>query len=407
VSEQGFARTLRELRERRGVTQGQVAQAMKVSRPTIAQWEAGRHLPSPERAVNLDEFLGADGALTRIVENERGTATATASTASAPGMSGTDLLAVFRDVEAALDRFLIRADDGRPLGWRHNMQRPDGPPTPVATAYGIRATLLLEEAKVAELRPLARQLRDRALPDGGWAASAQTRSRPEAIAAVVDAIARVDAASDVDQILQQLDATLDEIAWQRPFIMTTVLETVLDLQPASALASRLLRGLLDSRRPAVDGMRWSVKAEPGLVSPEPSALHTARAVSVLARARSMGAVAGDLAGEVDDALGNAAGWLLRQPDIDNTTENLRRTVEGRPEHLYLRHFTPAHVARALLLTGESVGHPVVVQALRRVGDHFDRENSVWRWSSGDLPVWMTFDAIAALRLAALASFRLR
>jgi hypothetical protein len=31
--------------------------------------------------------------------------------------------------------------------------------------------------------------------------------------------------------------------------------------------------------------------------------------------------------------------------------------------------------------------------------------ALWAWGNGDLPIWMTFDAIEALRLASLAADR--
>src|SRR5688500_16775220 len=65
---------------------------------------------------------------------------------------------------------------------------------------------------------------------------------------------------------------------KRPFIMATVLETVLDLRPDSPFAADLIRKLLASRRPhsGIDAVRmlWCQKADDRLADPEPSVVHT-------------------------------------------------------------------------------------------------------------------------------------
>ncbi|MGO4417248.1 helix-turn-helix domain-containing protein [Streptomyces sp. MCAF7] len=49
---------LRELRLRRGLTQGQLAAALGCSRAAVSTWETGRGLPRPERLRQLAEFFG-------------------------------------------------------------------------------------------------------------------------------------------------------------------------------------------------------------------------------------------------------------------------------------------------------------------------------------------------------------
>lgn len=402
-----FGRSLKDLREQRGATQADVAQAVGVSRPMIAQWEAGRHLPSPDRSKALDDYLHAHGALRQIVDHARKEASAEAASPSSAGAAtGANLLTVFREVEGALVDYLVRDDDRRPLGWRQDLQLRDRPPTPVATAFGVKAVLLLEEAVKVDLGSLGQHLLGDATDDGGWSMTLQRAPRPEAIAVVIDAIVRIDPTVDLSGPLQALEDSFDAVAWRRPFIMATALETLLDMRPESDMATKLMRGLLENRMSfGPDGLKlWSQKTEPGLASPFPSVLHTARAVGVLARARSEGAVPEELAGEVEDALGTAVEWLGVRPNLENTTENIRRTIGGRDELVSVRHFTPALVARAMVLAGEPVTNPAVIHALGQLWAFYDREHSLWRWSNGDLPIWMTFDAIAALRLAALAAF---
>ncbi len=49
---------VRELRASRGLTQGELAAAMKVSRQTINAIETGRYLPSLPLAIELCRFFG-------------------------------------------------------------------------------------------------------------------------------------------------------------------------------------------------------------------------------------------------------------------------------------------------------------------------------------------------------------
>jgi transcriptional regulator with XRE-family HTH domain len=378
-----------------------VARAVSVSRATIAQWEASSHLPSAAKLALLDAFLEADGALSKLAGQEREGARSGA--APEPGQAGTTLLEVFRQVDQALDQKLQRDERGRPLGWCHNLQMPDKP-SPFSTAYGIKAALLIEEVHRSEIGSLAARLNEMSQA-GGWAATSQGAPRPEAIAVVVDALVRVDLTADIDERFRQLEASVDETTRQRPSLLATILETVLDLRPDSAFALDLIRSLLDSRHPhGPDNLLlWSQKNEPGLAYPQPSSLHTARAVCVLARAEGAN-VADEVRSDIDEALGAAVGWLARRTDLDLTSEPVVRRTGARSEVLYLRHFTASWVARALLLAGEPVSHPAVKEALRQTWTSFSPEHALWRWESGDLPIWMTFDGIATLRLAALAGF---
>ena len=49
---------VRQLRQDRGLSQGQLAQALRVSRQTINAIETGRYLPSLPLAVALSRFFG-------------------------------------------------------------------------------------------------------------------------------------------------------------------------------------------------------------------------------------------------------------------------------------------------------------------------------------------------------------
>ena len=47
---------IKELRERAGLSQKEVAAIVKVSRPTVSEWEHGKKKPSEERLKKLAEF---------------------------------------------------------------------------------------------------------------------------------------------------------------------------------------------------------------------------------------------------------------------------------------------------------------------------------------------------------------
>src|SRR5262245_10657819 len=391
-----FGDELRARREQRNLTQADVAARLGVKRETISHWESGRHLPARKRLDALDAVLAGGDVLQGLAAQEReGPPPIHRSTES--------LLAGSRRAQAALERHLQRDEDGRPLGWCHNLQSPR-PPTPVSTAHGIRALLLIDETSTAKLGQLGDQLYDMARPDGGWATNDQMQSRPEAMALVIDALVRIDPKADVGHHLHMLEERLDDVAWRRPMILAAVLQTLLDLRPEAPLTHTVLRALLDNRQAeGPGGVRlWTQKIEAGLADPRPSIVHCARAVEVLARARRLGVIVSELAGEADDVLGTVVGWLRAQRVFEPTTEFINRPG-SHGDNLYFRNFTSAWVVRALLLNDTPPEHPALVAALRQVWREFNDNRALWRWSNGDLPIWMTFDGIAALRLTALAS----
>ena len=61
------------------------------------------------------------------------------------------------------------------------------------------------------------------------------------------------------------------------------------------------------------------------------------------------------------------------------------------------------MVKALVSVGLPASHPSVSAAVNRVWSDYSIDDALWSWNNGDLPVWMTFDAIDALRLAALAA----
>ena len=55
-----FAKTLRKLRENKGLTQYQLGNQMFVNHSTIARWENGTRLPDATMITRLASVLGAD-----------------------------------------------------------------------------------------------------------------------------------------------------------------------------------------------------------------------------------------------------------------------------------------------------------------------------------------------------------
>ena len=77
--------------------------------------------------------------------------------------------------------------------------------------------------------------------------------------------------------------------------------------------------------------------------------------------------------------------------------------DGRIEQHYIRHFTAAWVVKALVSVGLPASHPAVSTAIGWIWTSYNEPAALWNWNNGDLPIWMTHDAIDALRLAALAA----
>jgi hypothetical protein len=195
-----------------------------------------------------------------------------------------------------------------------------------------------------------------------------------------------------------MERGLGDFEKSRPFILTTILETSLLLVPGSKLVEVLIDNLLAARRPYGDLLLWPEKAEPLLIAPNPSVAHTARAVRVLAGVQAIRP-----SGPVQEALEQATAWLTEPRDLHNAYEATERPVKGGLELVHIRHFTAAWVVKALVSVGVPATHPTVSSALAQIWNSYGGDAAtLWAWDNGDLPIWMTFDAIEALRLAHLA-----
>jgi hypothetical protein len=306
----------------------------------------------------------------------------------------------FRRIAAALRETLVtRGDD---MGWSQDLRKRAPYPTPVSTAYGLQTIILLEGFLAADLVPVVDFLRRTAAPGGGYAAEAQTAPRPEQTATVLDALHKVDGTAPFTAQIASMKKGLGAFERTRPFLLSRILETSARSGRDPDLIRAVTADLLAARRSFGGIALWAQKDEDDLVAPRPSVVHTALAVRAIVLARDALADDDQLCVQVSEAVEEAGAWLAEGQSLDNTSELIDRQLEDRVEYLYERHFTAAWVVKALVSLGFPATHPAVATAVGRVWQDYHRETALWRWSNGDLPVWLTFDAVEALYLAAFA-----
>jgi hypothetical protein len=314
------------------------------------------------------------------------------------------LLEEFRRVSQALRDSLLVGGEGTG-GWPHDLKKGSKPATPLATAFGLKTMLLLEGFLAPDLIPVAEQLRnsDRS---GGYAARVQKEPRPEVTAAVLGTLHRIDGTVKFDKQVAALKKNFGDFERTRPFVITTVLETSVQLNTDPRLTRSLVKDLLAARQSYGNLLLWPEKAEKDRRAPVPSIAHTARAVRALAQfqiAMPAARLPDSLDVEAQQAVDQAAAWLAEQQDLGNATEIIDRQLDDGVEQVYVRHFTPAWVVKALVSAGLPASDPSVSSAVTRIWQQYNREAALWTWRNGDRPVWMTLDAVEALRLAALAA----
>jgi hypothetical protein len=395
-----FTKTLRARRK----TIEQTAVALGVPAADVIRWAAGQELPPGPQAHALDEFLHARGTIQNLVTELQSTpdrAGRQVAPVPPPGRSAPTLFQTFQHVARALRDGLIRDSDGRPTGWPRDLRdlrMLSGKASAVATAFGIRTLLLLEDGLAADLVEVAQSLRTMARPGGGYASLGQSAARPDTTASVLSALRRTAVADNFDAHIAQMEKDLSDFEKCRPFILTTMLEAGLLLNSGAKLTEMLVDSLLAARRPYGDHLLWPEKTEPLLIDPDPSVAHTARAVRVLANVQTIRPSV-----QVRESLDQAVAWLLEQRDLRNAYEVIERPVDGRFEPVHVRHFTAAWMVKALVSAGVPAVHPSVSNAVAQIWNSYAGDTvALWAWDNGDLPIWMTYDAVDALRLANLA-----
>jgi hypothetical protein len=395
---QAFGAELTKTLHLRHETLEQVAASLTVPLAEIARWAEGQGLPSEPQAHVLDDYLRARGVIRNLITELRSRPDSPGprlASVPLPSPSAPTLLQIFQNVADALRGCLVKDAHGKPVGWPRDLRDLSGEATAIATAYGIRTMILLENGLAADLVPVADSLMKTARPGGGFAGREQSGPSPEATAAVLSALRRIAVTEDFDAHIAQLESGLGDFEKSRPFILTTMLEACLLLGPGTKLMETLVDSLLAARRPYGDLLLWPEKAEPLLLDPASSVAHTALAVRALASAQ---AIRPD--NKVQEALEQAAAWLIEQRDLHDAYE-----VTDRPTDLvYVRHFTAAWVVKALVSVGVPASHPAIGNAEAQVWKSYGGDTTaLWAWENGELPIWMTFDAIEALRLTHLAA----
>jgi hypothetical protein len=378
----------------------QAATELAIPPAEVARWAAGQDLPSEPAARALDEYLTARGAIQNFVIELRSKpdrAGPRLVPVPLPGSSAPTLLHTFRNVAQALRACLIRDADGKPMGWPRDLRELSGKATPASTAYGIKTLLLLEDGLATDVIQLAESLRKMALPKGGFKNLEQAGPRPEVTAAVLNALRRIAVTEDFGTHIALMASGLGDFEKYRPFILTTMMEASLLLEPGTKLMEILIDSLLAARRPHGDQLLWQEKAAPLLIEPAPSVAHTARAIRVLANVQAIRP-----ASQVQEALEQAVAWLIDQHDLHNAYEVIERPVDDGLEPVHIRHFTAALVVKALVSAGVPAAHPSVSSAVAQIWKSYSDTATLWAWDNGDLPIWMTLDAVEALRLANLA-----
>jgi hypothetical protein len=322
------------------------------------------------------------------------------------------VLTEFRRVAAALRETMTTGPYGR--GWAQDLRAESQTPklpTPMSTSYGLKAIMLIEGhlaadlAEVAESIPeLARALLENSADERpGFAARTQQQPSPEGTATVLSVLHQVNGTAVFDAELDVLSASMEQpVERSRPYILATLLETSAQLGRRPELTNQIVAALLAARRQFHGWRLWSQRAEEGLVAPAPSVPHTARSVRALVLA--LGSSLDDaLRTSVIEAIDEAAAWLAEGQNLEGTSELIERQSDHGPTGvMYLRHYTAAWVVKALVSAGLSSRHAAVSAALAKIWADFHPDIGLWRWSNGEMPVWMTADSVEALRLAALS-----
>lgn len=389
---------LKRLRLVAGHSQQAVADAVHVKRATVSQWESGRFPPSPGKLQRLDEFFGVAGALVDLAGLSAAAPRDVIPEAPLPE-SGPTLAQVFDAVaDRVVDAVLRDPDDAECVGWSQAIGRGTRP-SPWSTAFALRTLLLLDRADV-DLPAIARTM-GRRQHGGGWSNRELDVPRPDVTAVVLGTLTRVGRgdAANLDAAWEWLTTSMDESDHRRTFVLSTVLENLAQLQPEHPFVTELVRLLLATRMDFGGLHAWAANSAAGPDRVEPSVAHTARAVVALRTAAAFVDRP-----EAEDAIGRGVEWLAADRNDDGITEILRIDPDRRHLDVPVDHFTSAHVIRAL------VGYPGVPRirlegAFETLWKSYVPAEGLWAWrQDGRLPIWMSHDAVAALRAAALAGF---
>jgi hypothetical protein len=206
--------------------------------------------------------------------------------------------------------------------------------------------------------------------------------------------------SVVRQLEQMMSADVDPVGMRSITVLSSVICTLVEVSPESAkigeLAGLLVQGAIEQSSSG-EGRRvaWGQTTARDSAASVP---HTARAVWALVKMHDAGITVGAPADKVLDA---GLDWLSHVDDLELVNEMLRREIvqPGGGEAmdmLYISHFTPAWVARALM--GRRVDEHITQlrRCVQAVLAH--QEKGVWKWKDPQgKPIWMTYQGVMVLR----------
>lgn len=308
----------------------------------------------------------------------------------------------FHEILDGTERQLLRFYRCRPrggvvvCGWSQ-FYGDDVPPSAIGSSYGLRIAMALDVRDLTiDRHRVIESILSLQRSGGGWSASTQRDvGRPEVTAWVLGALipAGLEAATReelVSTLEQMLDERRDPVGMRNTCVVTAAVSTLALFAPKSPrlpeLVERLVQGTVGG---AQAKPRWGAVLQDRLG--HTSAPHTARAIVALHRAAAVLSNGRDLKQQAREA----AEWLCEDLDLSGTEEQIRRPHQDEIDGLYVYHFTPAWVARALMLEGHDPmrSDPLraAVQAVVR-----SQERGTWRWHDME-PIWMAYQGVSVLR----------
>jgi hypothetical protein len=291
-------------------------------------------------------------------------------------------------------------------GWQQflNMSKPPGA---VGSAYGLRLALALDiHHPEVDRADIVRSILAVQHGNGGWAARSQRQSRgqPEITAFVLPALVRAGLATSTREALvatmeRMLHPTAD-LGLALTTVVTVSLAALVEVAPASPRVPELVAVLARGAQHVPGGaslrMAWGEFTNGSPTAP--SAPHTARAVVALRRVVRAGA---DRDGAAARCAAAGVEWLRHNVNYECFEEPVRRYEGEDTDVLAVGHFTPAWIARALLVAADdgsvaAADMDVLVPAVRAV--LASQTDGIWYWHGGpSQPIWMTYQGVTVLR----------
>jgi hypothetical protein len=213
-------------------------------------------------------------------------------------------------------------------------------------------------------------------------------------------------ADAVSVLERETNVSRDQDGMKRTYVVSAAMRGLMRAHPDSPrlpeLRETLLSGVITDQ--AHQGLIcWSSQlSADGQETREPSTAHTALALVALLRAEKT--IGEDV--QAQEYIEQGLRWLSLSRDLTNQYETIRRFVARRARVASpVRHFTPAWVARALLLASpEDIpgADSLLNDAVRLIWQRYINDH--WEWDGHELPkqpIWMTYQGVCVLRDYAL------